>query len=152
MQIKYSNRQTKIGWQKLLPLLFAIIVLGGVGVYVTGLSFEQAQQKTKENIAPAAASIAPIVATEPESRPLTLPKVDPFAAAASMQRSDAVAGSGATDCVALVAAYRQSLPSCKAKGAPHQCALNSLKAHGFDPEKYDICALFKPSPMTSPFG
>ena len=152
MQNKYTNLQIKFNWQKALTLLFSITVLCGLGMYFASLSFEQAQQQSKEKVVPAEASNTPLIPTEPENRTLALPKVDPFVAAASMQRSDAVANSGATDCVALVATYRQSFNLCKTKGIPHQCALDSLKAQGFDPEKYDICSLFKPSPMTSPFG
>jgi hypothetical protein len=152
MHIKYAKLNPQISRLKIVILSFSVVACACIGLYVLDFFSEHAQKPASDRLDPTIVSSSPPLEVTPAHLTLTVPRVDPFMAAASRQRSEVAASPGATDCVALVAAYRQSLTSCKTKDLQHKCALDSLKAQGFDAEKYDICSLFKPSPMTSPFG
>jgi hypothetical protein len=94
-----------------------------------------------------AADAEPPAITEP------LVPLDPFKAAAARKSADIPrAPSGATDCVALLNAYRTAVTACRKVGDQQACVLAALGKQGFDPRSLDFCMLFQPGTTASPFG
>ena len=129
--------------KRYLSLAAAISIAAGTSVFL----LSESQPTTSGRIGqPVAVPVSPAIAFAPATvEPAdTGTPAHRFATASALQPT-AVWGSaqGVTDCVSLMAAFEVAVSRCQSIDDNQACVLASLKGHGFDPNSYDLCKLFR---------